>query len=260
MADKENFKLFIGTQLAAAHQWYESGHFTVRLPTTLVFTPGQYMVSVNSLSMDFSPINIDTDCKLWYNWIGQRHEITCDRRLCDIIKCLISELNQKLPGVSPNKPIRFTLDEGNTRKVKMTVRQGVTNIRFSLKLATLLGFDDQTAYAASCHAERLPDVYYYFCPLVLCSRALARPCFTPTGSDLPILRPLKFEGNMTAEGRRVVFNFEHEKRWVPLMNHQLQEIDVYVMCSDFKTSPSFLRNSGGCVIELEFKRQKLSFV
>ena len=144
----------------------------------------------------------------------------------------------------------------------MIVKADAGWVRFSPKLANLLGFDRGTTYMTTTLAERLPDVYYYFCPLILCSRTLARPTLlAPSkGESLPVLRLLNFEGKMTTEGRRVTFDFQHEKRWVPLMNNQLQDVDVHVLCCDFETAPAFLRNSGGCVIELEFKRQKLGFL
>lgn len=257
-------KLFISTELRIPgqnDQWAESGKFTAHLPRTLTFSPGTFMVSVNSVSMDFSPINIDSDCKITFLWNNQQNEVVCARNLCDIVQCLLSELNDKLPGDGGNKLMKLTLDDQKTRKVKLTIKPAqISDVRFSPKLANLLGFDPQISYSnATTLAERLPDMYYYFSPMILCSHTLARECFTPAG-DLPILRLLNIEGKMTTEGRRVMFNYEAEKRWVPMMSHQLQEIDFYLLCCDFATAPGFLPNSGACVIELEIKRQKLSFM
>ena len=254
----DKFRIFLSSKQRPddiPDQWYNEGKFLTLLPTTFLLPPAKYLVSVNSFSLDFAPINIEADDLIYFRQGQQRwRPFHCPSAHYDTPNSLVIALNEAAP-----QEVRFELTV-NPEKVKITIEEEF-RVWFSMKIATLLGFLPHTDYESGEHvAFRLPDMYYYFNPMYLCSNTLTHPCPTPGESWLPILRPIPIEGKLTEEGRRVTMIFENKKRWVKMMTHQLHDIDFFCVCSDFVTVPKFLPGSDGCVIELEIKREKLTFL
>jgi hypothetical protein len=263
-------------------RWYDRGSFVTVLPSSIILSPmdAQFRVNVSSVSIDFSPLNIDEQCKIYVEEIPEIepaiidddddlfvdateptvYQFSIDPCHCSNIVSLLGEFEavaKKSFVKSKKKKLKLSFLDKKQR-VRLECKQ--VRVKFSPKLARILGFDHNTMYQeGTSDAERLPDIYVDYRPLYLCSKCLAEPTYSRSG-EMPLLRQiyLKDPATDTDNGRQSVIIFD-TKHWVSVPGRRLHAIDFYLLCSDMSTPAQLLRNSSGCVIELELERDKLHF-
>ncbi len=257
---KEDPRDNFGLDSQILDRYYDNGAFVTVFPASILLVPqdARFRVNVLSVSLDFSPLNINDECLVYYR--DEDEEVnknyTVEPGHYSKIDYLLMRLDDEAPrGLSFEKRL---LDK--KQRVRMKIGREM-RVKFSQKLANILGFDPYQEYDKGTHdAERVCDIYAQFRPLYLCSRCLTDPCWTPVG-ELPLLRQINVPDPSTLEdnGRQTTIFFDN-KRWINVPGRRLHAIDFYFLCADMKSPLQLLRNSGGCVIDIELERDQLCFV